>query len=129
MSHTRDHAERLHAFAVEMARAMREGDAVALDAITARQRAAGYGGAVAPHMDAISAVQPRERSSGPWLRCPRCGAEQLAHQVEEHDARAASTDPRVWSLCRARIAEGHAATTPRNDAGDEKVVGMFGDAA
>ena len=129
MSYTRDHAEQLHRFAVELARAMREGDTAALDAITARQRAAGYGGAVAPHMDAISAVQPRERPAGPWLRCPRCNAEQLPEQVAEHDARAASTDPRVWSLCRARIAEGHAATTPRNDAGDEKVVGMFGDPA
>jgi Ni,Fe-hydrogenase III large subunit len=127
VNYTSDHAERLHAFAVEMARAMREGDSAALDAITARQRAAGYGGAIATHMDAISAVQPRERPSGPWLHCPRCGAEQLAHQVEEHDARAA--DPDVWSLCRARIAEGHAPTAPRNDDGDEKVVGMFGDAA
>ena len=79
-SPNREHAEHLHAFAVELARALREGDAAALDAITARQRPA-----------------------GPWLHCPRCGAEQLAHQVAEHDARAA--DPEVWSLCRTRIVE------------------------
>lgn len=129
MNPQQEHAERLHVFAVELARAMREGDAATLAAITARQRAAGYGGVVAPHVDAISAAQPRERPAGPWLHCPRCGAEQLAHQVAEHDARAASTDPCVWSLCRARIAEGHAPTTPRDDDGDEKAVGMFGDAA
>lgn len=102
-SPNREHAEHLHRFSVELARAMRTGDTAALDAITARQRAAGYGGEAAPHIDAISAVQPRERPAGPWLHCPRCGAEQLAHQVAEHDARAA--DPEVWSLCRTRIVE------------------------
>jgi hypothetical protein len=62
VNYTSDHAERLHAFAVEMARAMREGDSAALDAITAG-RAARAQGSMSGAMHDFAASVTRDQSA------------------------------------------------------------------
>ena len=135
MSTTREDALERRAFAERFARALREGDRATVDEITARHRALGYGGPVAPHVDAISACVPGPQVPGPYVRCV-CGQEMPASTWLRH-VELAPTSQGIHRYClrsigldvetAPRIIEGELPAA--DDESDELPAWLFGAAS
>lgn len=83
MTTNAEHGASVRAFAEEFARMYREGDTAGIEAVHARHRAAGFGGPVAPHLDAISACVPGPEVPGPYVMCI-CGLRMPADSWGRH---------------------------------------------
>jgi hypothetical protein len=98
-----EHGAAVRAFALELARMYREGDAAGLAALEARHREAGYGGPVVDDGGALGKCAPGPVAEGARVTCV-CGSEMLERQFEEHARLAAHEGPH-WNLHRTRLAE------------------------